>query len=642
MQRDPAPQLFNLAIHAMLMLLLMFTYPIFWTSLASIGTATILFTALLCTTLLTPWLTGLALEERPSRITLGALMILASSVWFVAPYRFFDYWAVNSRLVDDAISVLFRGFRLNYDHDYMAVLALNLFWFMLFAIGIATCRSSSVWRQLFSATKSSKDPDRSSSRVFGTARWGKWSSIRNHVEDPNGIVLGEDYNPLENKRVYSERDSKSWGRGGRADLITMSTGLNGGHVNVFSGTGGGKTAGIVIPTAYTYNHPIIFLDVADEIHKKVSKARADKGFKARVIEPGKGIDLIKLLEPFLKTQDKTFFTLAHALMAPTKELTSDGGRYFTEEAGILAAGLLKHLYMKGEGDLFGAFARILSKNETDLKKYFKEAVAEYPLGEMVPNFLGSYSEADSRTFTSLQSTARQALIWASFDKFGDILSSEPSDAADPLGPKTDIYIKLSMSDIHDFPTIVRLIFATLIFIVEEKKGVGERLMIIDEAYQVGRLKQFELVRDTMRKRGLHIMQIFQSEGQLEELYGRAGVKAWNSSIAARVYTSTEDEDAQKRISQVLGNYTVDVQSQSKAKSSKSFGMDLGSVSQTESLGLQGVPLLRPEEIRQLPDDAQIIFFKGQAPILCGKAFSWRRKEWQQYTPYMVNGKVVKL
>ena len=432
------------------------------------------------------------------------------------------------------------------------------------------------------------------------------------------------------------------GLGGRAKLITMSTEFNGGHTLVFSGTGGGKTQAIVIPTALTKRRPIICLDTADEIHNIVAKAREKMGFKARVIEPGCGIDLFKMLKPYLENNEKAFLLLAHSLMAPAKENNSDAGRYFTEEASILAAGLFKHLYNKGSENIFREFASVISKGETDLKKYLEATTAKYAEGSFERNFLGTYAEAESRTFTSLQATTRQALIWASLNKFGDILSSEPEDALDPLAEDTDLYIKISLSDLRSFPTIVRQIIATFVFIVEEEKGLGERLMIIDEAYQVGKLKQLELIRDTMRKRGLHLMQIFQSVGQMEELYGPAGVRSWNSSVAARVFTNSEDPGEQEQISKAIGKYTANIGSGSKSVSTRGLVIGTPSSSQSENWGLQGVSLLPPEQVRTLPNDAQIVFFKGQPPLICGKAFSWRRREWQEHVPYTVNGEKKKL
>jgi type IV secretory pathway TraG/TraD family ATPase VirD4 len=57
-------------------------------------------------------------------------------------------------------------------------------------------------------------------------------------------------------------------------------------------------------------------------------------------------------------------------------------------------------------------------------------------------------------------------------------------------------------------------------------------------------------------------------------------------------------------------------------------------SSSNNTSLRNVRLMRPEQLRTLPNDGLIIFFRGFAPIVCGKAICFRREEWQQYTPYI--------
>ena len=78
-----------------------------------------------------------------------------------------------------------------------------------------------------------------------------------------------------------------------------------------------------------------------------------------------------------------------------------------------------------------------------------------------------------------------------------------------LGEKTDLYIRLSINDLHSFPGMARCILWTILYCINQSRDDTERLMIVDEAFQVGKLQGFELLRDTMRKRGLNLMLIFQ-------------------------------------------------------------------------------------------------------------------------------------
>ena len=152
-------------------------------------------------------------------------------------------------------------------------------------------------------------------------------------------------------------------------------------------------------------------------------------------------------------------------------------------------------------------------------------------------------------------------------------------------------------------------------------------------YLVGRLQGFELIRDTMRKRGLHLMLIFQSIAQLEETYQKTGARAWNNSVAARVYAATDDNEDQAAISRMIGEYTVDIEARSTSTGMRGFGIGTPTDNRTKSVNLQKASLMRPEQVRTLEADGLLVFFKGQNPMICGKALSYRREEWQHVTPF---------
>ncbi len=475
---------------------------------------------------------------------------------------------------------------------------------------------------------------RSRETVFGDAKWGSWPKIRNLIGDPNGIVLGEDYDPRQSSKVYNIIDEKSWGLGGKADLITMSPKFEGGHVMVFSGPGGGKTAGIVIPTCLTYNKSVIVVDPEFEILKATEKARKSMDRDVRVIKIGEGVNLLKFLERLTDRRDQVFAHLAKMITDPSRAHTSDVSDFFAKEAKNIIAGLLNYYSSKNVENPFFEVLKVISKQEEDFKNDIKEIVDTQDDDSLLKITLASYSKMESKTFTSFQSTVKQALEWAPYKELLDIITNEPDGAADPLGPNTDLYIQISKSDMENFPGLIRLIVGTLAYVVDEKPDGHERMMIVDEAYQVGRLKIFEKIRDTSRKRHLHLMQIFQTSGQLEELYGHAGVRAWNNTQAARIYSTTSDAKDQEELSKLIGEYTADIEGSSKSSSVRGLGLGTPTASASQNTSLRNVRLMRPEQLGTLPNDALIILFKGFNPIICGKAICFRRKEWQKFTPFI--------
>ena len=478
---------------------------------------------------------------------------------------------------------------------------------------------------------------RSRETVFGDANWSDWSRIKPIVGHAQGIVLGEAYDPRRNRKAFIATDKSTWGEGGKAELVTLNTGFQGGHSLVFAGTGAGKTAGIVFPTALTYRHPIIFMDPQHEIYETVAGARADMGFKARVIDIGKGVDLIALLRPWLNQSGIGYMHLADSLVGKADARKSEYAEFYATEGANLVSGLLEYGVLKNVNGVFTALYRSVAVPEEEFKESITALAADPELPDTVKTRLASYAETEGKLFSNLQTNLKQALNWGAFPEMAEVLESDAPGAPPLLGPNTDVYIRLSVSNLTSFPGLVRSILGAILYCVNESRDGLERLMIVDEAYQIGRLQGFELIRDTMRKRGLHLMLIFQSAGQLEELYGKAGVRAWNNSVAARVYGTSDDEQDAGILSRMIGEYTVDVEGRSRSSGLRGMGFGTPSENVSKSTSLQRASLMRPEQLRTLPDDGLIIFYKGQSPLICGKAFSFRRPEWQNVTPFRAPG-----
>lgn len=474
---------------------------------------------------------------------------------------------------------------------------------------------------------------RSSETVFGDAKWGRWLSIKGTVGDDQGIVLGEDYDPRKNPRQFDQRDAKTWGDGGKAGLVTLSPKFQSGHVLVFSSSGGGKTAGIVIPTCLNYTHSLIVIDPEMEILPATEKARTDIGRQVRVIKIGAGLNIIKLLERITDRREQVFAQLARLITEPSKEPTSDVSGFFREEAENVLAGLLNHFVSGKAENPFFEVLKFISFEEEAFKKNLLKLVSNQDEDSLLRITMASYVKMDSRTFTSFQSTVKQALKWAPYQELLNVVASEPEDALDPLGPDTDLYIQICKSDMETYPGLMRLIVGTLAHVIDHKPDGHERIMIVDEAFQLGRLQIFEKIRDTARKNHLHLIQIFQSTGQLEKLYGPTGLETWNDLMAARVYSTTESVKDQENISKMIGEYTADIEGKSKSSSSRGWGIGTPTAGTSQNTSLRNVRLMRPEQLRTLPNDGLIVFFRGFDPIICGKAFSFRRADWQKYTPF---------
>ncbi len=194
--------------------------------------------------------------------------------WYMAPGKFWDIRVLWLYLTD---ALPFTSPRYDTWVSIAWLSALGLVMALAGALATVGCLELPIRELRRARTHGGTNRYRSKETVFGDANWADWRKIRDSVGDPEGIVLGEDYDPRKNRKTFDRLDRSTWGPGGKAELVTLSTDFAGGHSLVFAGTGSGKTAGIVYPTALTYRHPIIFMDPQHEIYETAAAARADMG-----------------------------------------------------------------------------------------------------------------------------------------------------------------------------------------------------------------------------------------------------------------------------------------------------------------------------------------------------------------------------
>ena len=586
---------------------------------------------------------GLVVSERFGRAVMAWLLVTAGLLWGLGPLATSPqqtaYLPLFPRGAAWSIETLAYGtwdvLRGRLDPQYWppeparaSMLGVLL---TIFSLPVALRLTERALRELRPSKRhSAGNRYRSSETVFGDADWGIWSSMRKVVADNEGVVLGEDYDPRCNPSLFRTDEPATWGAGGKSELITMRTSYVSGHVLVVSGAGGGKSAGVVIPTCLNYRKPVVVVDPDGEILKRTRARREAMGHSIRVIKPGQGFDLLTLLKPEFARSSMVYTHIAGLMVETDRMYSSDVGDYFKAEAINIIASLLEHFMVGRAANPLGAIIDVMTRDEASFKDIVTKIADEYEEGHTIRRNLGSYRNVESRFFQSFQTTVRQALKWVPYPEYLAMFTADPQGAPPLLGTATDVFIQVTKSDMKENPTLMRLILGTILYVADNRPDhlePEERLVIVDEAAAIGRMTIFDRIRDTARKKRLHLMMIFQSQGQIEELYGKTGLRSWMNGVAARVFAGIEDLDECRALSDLVGSYTVEVDGESRSVSSKPGLFSAVSQSVSTSNSLRGTKLITPEQIRTLPGDSAIVLFKGQYPLLVGLPFWFRRKEW---------------
>lgn len=144
------------------------------------------------------------------------------------------------------------------------------------------------------------------------------------------------------------------------------------------------------------------------------------------------------------------------------------------------------------------------------------------------------------------------------------------------------------------------------------------LYLLDEFAALGRLDPVERAMGLMAGYGLQLWPILQDVHQLRAAYGpRAGTFLSNAGLL-QVF-GVNDPDGARLVSDLLGQETVVFHTMSRALDSEASGLTLGEQH-------VGRPLLTPDEVRNLPQDAELLFLAGRRPIVAGKLRYYQDRE----------------
>lgn len=148
-------------------------------------------------------------------------------------------------------------------------------------------------------------------------------------------------------------------------------------------------------------------------------------------------------------------------------------------------------------------------------------------------------------------------------------------------------------------------------------------LILDELANIAPIANLKRKVATMRGYGISAFLIFQSKSQFEDRYGKSVSAEIIDSCDTRLLLGTNDPETQEYFSKLLGETTIQVESQSENKGGKS-----------ESSGLNRSythrKLMTPDEVGRLHPDELIIFQRGQFPVRARKNYMFEWPDWNQY------------
>ena len=159
---------------------------------------------------------------------------------------------------------------------------------------------------------------------------------------------------------------------------------------------------------------------------------------------------------------------------------------------------------------------------------------------------------------------------------------------------------------------------------------GERLPLdvgfwFDEFANIKMPEGFEEILATCRSRGVYCVPILQSLAQIKKLYKDGAWEGVVGNCDTFIYLGGNEQSSHKYISELLGKWTIDKETQGESKGQ--------SGSSSKNLDVLGRDLIDASEMRLLPNDKEIVFVRGEKPLIDRKWHPWEHNIYKKATSY---------
>ena len=484
-----------------------------------------------------------------------------------------------------------------------------------------------------------KAPERSKKAVFGDADFMSMKEAAQVFPEGPGVVIGERYRPDKDGSagpVFDPANKQTWGKGGRSPLLSYNATFGSTHGLIFAGSGGFKTTGVAVPTALNWDKSLVVLDPSCELAPMVSGAREeDFGKQAMTLDPDKpaGFNVLDWVVSS-SAPEENIAAVANWLISEAGGSETGSDSFFRVSAVQLVTGILGELMLgagyEAKDRNLKTFREIMASPEPLLKQRLQE-IHDTTDNPFVRETVAPFTNMAEQTFSGVYATVSKDTQWLSFPRYSQLVAGDSFRTADILEGNVDVYVNIPLKALNDHPGMGRVIIGSFLNAMYEADGRAEEpvLFMLDEAATLGKMKIIETARDAGRKYKISMLLIYQSVGQLEEIWGTKTAKSkWYESTSYRIFAAINDETTAQELSRMCGDYTVKVTNTSlnrnisSARGSSSSGRSRSTTTQDQKRAL-----LMPHEILSgMRTDEQLVFVTGRPPLRSGRAIYFRRPD----------------
>ena len=345
-----------------------------------------------------------------------------------------------------------------------------------------------------------------------------------HRIDPQGLLVGYSLEEEKHKPVmgFAFREAVEDDDGDNWLEPILHTGD--GHLISIARTGAGKGVGCIIPALLRYQGPVIVIDPKGENYAVTARRRRELGQTVHLIDPfgvtgdpTGALNPLDLIDP--EADDAIDAAAELAELIVTDHSTRDP--FWDERALSLVTTMILFIAAQRPPVLrnLQELHFLLNQSKQDLDFTFKE-MSKSKL-EAVRRGCALYDTADARVFASilsttqshtdfLRSTGAKASLGQSTIQLDDITSGTPMS----------IYIVIPPEKLESHGKLLRMWIGAMMSAITRRRQRPQHptLFILDEAAQLGTMRQLRQAVTLLRGYGLRTWSFLQDLSQLKHLY----------------------------------------------------------------------------------------------------------------------------
>ena len=391
----------------------------------------------------------------------------------------------------------------------------------------------------------------------------------------------------------------------------------------------GKGAGLCQPNMLAWPGSVVLLDVRQESFRITSGFRSkfsDVYLFNPVAEDGKTMQWNPLSyvrdDPVLRIDDLQKIA---GMLSPDPV---DSDSFWTASCRSLFLGLALYVFeTPGLPRTFGEIVRqIMNSSEDSTGEHWSKIIAERaqagnPLSSVCVSALSDFINTSANTQSSIRKTFTAKLeLWLS--PLVDAATSDNSfDLRDLRKKKISVYVGVRPADLERVQLILNLFFQQIIDLntaemPEDNPTLKYQLLLMmDEFTAVGRMPIFAKSISFLGGYNIRPFIIIQGMSQLRSTYGADIAETIQTCCAAMVVYAPKEQKYANEVSEMLGDQTI------KTKSKSMKPLQTGSASITSSEHARR--LLKPQEVKEIGAQNEIIFLENMRPIFCKKISYWK-------------------